>query len=91
MRTEAEGLLAGFTALLLALLLLFLVQTTSFPLLPAVYPPETVSPEDSSMIGQRMSGFLWRYRGLDLIAQAVLLFASAVGCLAMLRRVEERR
>ena len=36
-----------------------------------------------------VSSFLWEYRGFDLLTQALLLFATAMCCLAMLR--EERR
>lgn len=90
MKVDAEGFLGGFTAVLVALLLLLIVQTSDFPMMPAVYPPETVDPGDTTL-GQRMSSFLWKYRGLDIVAQAVLLFTSAIGCLAMLRRAQERR
>jgi multisubunit Na+/H+ antiporter MnhB subunit len=32
-----------------------------------------------------MSGFLWDFRGLDLFFQTLLLFATAICCLAMLK------
>ncbi len=91
MKMDAQGVLATLTAVLAALLLLFIVQTAPFPLMSAVYPPQTADPGDLSTVGQQMSGFLWGYRSLDLVAQAVLLLASAIGCLAMLRRAQERR
>ena len=40
-------------------------------------------------IGIAVSGFLWEHRGFDLLMQALLLFATAMCCLAMLQ--EERR
>lgn len=36
-------------------------------------------------VGPAVSGFLWGYRGFDLLMQALLLFATAMCCLAMLR------
>ncbi|MBS7626017.1 hypothetical protein KEJ51_03095 [Candidatus Bathyarchaeota archaeon] len=41
--------------------------------------------EIESNIGQISSRYLWISRTLDLVAQAVLLFAAAVCCMAMLR------
>ncbi|MGQ9542735.1 MAG: hypothetical protein ACUVTM_01410 [Candidatus Bathyarchaeia archaeon] len=41
--------------------------------------------EVNSNIGQMTSQYLWRSRTLDVIVQAVLLFAAAVCCIAMLR------
>jgi hypothetical protein len=32
-----------------------------------------------------MSGFLWNFRGLDLLMQTLILFATAISCLALLR------
>jgi len=40
-------------------------------------------------IGMAVSGFLWEYRGFDLLIQALLLFVTAMCCLTMLR--EERK
>ncbi|MEM2983186.1 MAG: hypothetical protein QXH17_08495, partial [Candidatus Bathyarchaeia archaeon] len=47
--------------------------------------------ETESNIGQISSRYLWRSRTLDVIAQAILLFAAAVCCMAMLRPESEWR
>ncbi|MBN1682755.1 hypothetical protein JW865_04305 [Candidatus Bathyarchaeota archaeon] len=39
--------------------------------------------------GTEMAGFLWDYRSLDLIFQTIVLFATAISCLALLREVKE--
>ena len=39
-------------------------------------------------VGMGVSVFLWEYRGFDLLVQALLMFTTAMCCLAMLR--EER-
>ncbi len=36
-------------------------------------------------LGGEMSNFLWNFRGLDLIMQTLILFATAISCLALLR------
>lgn len=91
MNVDSRSVPATFIAVLVALLLLFIVQTAPFPLMRGVSPPAAGDAGVSSTIGQQMSSFLWRYRDLDLVAQAVLLFASAIGCVAMLRRSQEGR
>jgi hypothetical protein len=41
-------------------------------------------------IGPKASLFMWTNRTLDLVAQAFVVFAAAMGCLAMLRVGEEK-
>jgi len=41
-------------------------------------------------IGMAVSGFLWEYRGFDLLMQALVLFVTAMCCLAMLREERSR-
>jgi hypothetical protein len=36
-------------------------------------------------VGPQCSSFMWTNRTLDLLAQAVIIFIAAIGCLAMLR------
>jgi hypothetical protein len=36
-------------------------------------------------VGPQDSQFMWSNRTLDLMAQAIVIFAAAAGCLAMLR------
>jgi hypothetical protein len=85
--------LAGLTAVFLAILIfwMFIVEY-DFPVFKYVgpNPPPELVENDTSIIGQRVSWFLWNCRVLDLIAQAFVLFASATCCMALLR-VEERK
>jgi len=39
-------------------------------------------------VGPQDSQFMWSYRSMDLIAQALVIFAASAGCLAMLRIAE---
>jgi hypothetical protein len=85
-RTSAAGLVAS---LFLVLILGVLIVQNSFPIF--LYAPSNeplVSVTQS--VGPAESNFMWTYRYTDLIAQAVVLFAAAAGCLAMLR-IEESR
>jgi len=40
-------------------------------------------------LGKYMSQFLWNYRGLDLLMQSILLFSTAICCLALFQREEK--
>ena len=85
--------LAELTAVVLAILIFWmLIVEYDFPAFKYVdpdQPPELVE-NDTSIIGQRVSRFLWNYRVLDLMGQAFVLFAAATCCMALLR-VEERK
>jgi len=85
--------LAGLTAMVLAVLVFWmLIVEYDFPAFKYVdpdQPPELVE-NDTSIIGQEVSRFLWNYRVIDLIAQAFVLFAAAACCMALLR-IEERK
>ncbi len=85
--------LAGLTTVILAILIFWmLIVEYDFPAFKYVdpnQPPELVE-NDTSIIGQRVSWFLWNYRVIDLIAQAFVLFAAAACCMALLR-IEERK
>ena len=39
-------------------------------------------------LGKYMSQFMWNFRGLDLLMQSILLFSTAICCLALFRREE---
>jgi len=92
-KIEASNIITGLCAVFTAMLLVYITGTVEFPYLSYIYEylnPVTVS-SSTPTIGQEMSRFLWEQRGLDLIAQAVLIFASALGCIAMLRAEERSR
>lgn len=73
---------------LLFLSFLYVVSTEPFP--HASYlSRELLSTQDAGALGGGMSNFLWNFRGLDMIMQTLILFATAISCLALLR--EEKR
>ncbi|MDP2900365.1 MAG: hypothetical protein Q8O47_05300 [Candidatus Bathyarchaeota archaeon] len=73
-----------FVTGLLFLSLLYVVSTTPFP--HAFYRSRELLPiEPADTLGGEMSNFLWNFRGLDLIMQTLILFATAISCLALLR------
>ena len=79
---------AGFAlGALLFLSYLLIVANEPFPV-HSFRHRELVPIRPLGDIGMAVSGFLWEYRGFDLLVQALLLFATAMCCLAMLR--EER-
>jgi len=46
---------------------------------------EMIQTKPGSEIGGSMSAFLWDFRGLDLTFQTLILFSTAICCLALLR------
>jgi multisubunit Na+/H+ antiporter MnhB subunit len=69
---------------LLFLSLLYVVSATPFP--HASYRSRELLPiELADALGGEMSNFLWDFRGLDLVMQTLILFATAISCLALLR------
>lgn len=62
----------------------------------STFPQPTLSFKQITPIGVKdiifsLGVFLWDYRALDLIMLIGVLFASAVGCIAMLRLSEGER
>ncbi|MDH5199693.1 MAG: hypothetical protein OEW93_02295 [Candidatus Bathyarchaeota archaeon] len=82
----------SFAGLILSVLLFFsfflIVANEPFPA-NSFRHGELVPISPPGEVGPAVSGFLWGYRGFDLLMQALLLFATAMCCIAMLR--EERR
>jgi len=73
-----------FIAGLLFLSLLYVVASNPFP--HAQYlSRELLSIRQPDELGGEMSNFLWNFRGLDLMIQSIILFATAISCLALLR------
>jgi hypothetical protein len=75
-------------SVLLLFSLLYVVSSAPFPYGDYV-SPRLASIRPTEDLGWKMSGFLWGYRGLDLFMQTLVLFATAISCLALLR--EERK
>ncbi|MCX6648447.1 MAG: hypothetical protein NTV61_03560 [Candidatus Bathyarchaeota archaeon] len=69
---------------LLFLSLLYVVSTTPFPH-ASFLSRELLSTQQADQLGGEMSNFLWNFRGLDLMMQTLILFATAISCLALLR------
>ena len=64
--------------------LLYVVSSTPFP--HAKYRSRELLPtEPADALGGEMSNFLWNFRGFDLMMQTLILFATAISCLALLR------
>jgi multisubunit Na+/H+ antiporter MnhB subunit len=85
MSESRTSLYAGIViaVLILGALVLILVNEP-FPSSELVHS-ELIPTQPGSQIGGAMSGFLWDFRGLDLLFQTLILFATAICCLAMLR------
>lgn len=76
----------GFTlVILLFASLTYMLLKTPFKATPFIHEEIVSAEEPSSEIGRAMSNFLWERRGFDLLMQTLVLFATAVCCLAMLR------
>ncbi|MGD8565673.1 MAG: hypothetical protein PVF96_04915 [Candidatus Bathyarchaeota archaeon] len=81
-------LIAMISAILFSVILVF---QNKFPIFKYIDPNELppLVKNDTSTIGQETGEFLWMYRAVDVIAQAFVLFATAVCCVILLRA--ERR
>ena len=85
-KIEMAGLILS---ILSAIFLCMLIAQNSFPAFKyAVSDKHLVGTTQS--IGLKVSHFVWKNRSMDLIMQAFVLFASAVACLAILRREETK-
>jgi multisubunit Na+/H+ antiporter MnhB subunit len=89
MSENKTSLYAGvvITVLVFGALILVLVNEP-FPSSKMMHS-ELIPTQPGSKIGGAMSGFLWDFRGMDLLFQTLILFTTAICCLAMLR--EETR
>ena len=78
-------LVAGLviSALILVALIAILVSEP-FPASSLMHG-EMIPTQPGSEIGGKMSGFLWDFRGFDLSFQSLVLFTTAICCLALLR------
>jgi len=57
---------------------------------PPLLEGQMVANQPPLAVGSGVSRFMWSDRTLDMITQAVLLFATAVACIALLRSVRRR-
>jgi hypothetical protein len=83
---------AGLTAAVLATLIFStLIVEYEFPIFKYAEPPAQLVENETAIIGQEVSRFLWNYRVIDLITQAFVLFAAAACCVALLRTEEREK
>ena len=84
-KIEAAGIIISLIAIFATLIL---ISQTSFPAF--TYATEDwIKIGTSEDVGLGTANFIWNYRFLDLVAQAIVLFGAAVGCLAILREEKE--
>jgi len=88
-RIRVVGLTAAVLTILVFSTLIIEHEFPVFKYADTDQPPKLVENE-TGIIGQEVSRFLWDYRVIDLIAQAFVLFAAAACCVALLR-IEERK
>ena len=84
-KIEAIGLIISLMAIIAAFI--FLSQS-SFPTFTYA-KSDWVKVRISENIGSETANFIWNYRSLDLLAQAIILFGAAAGCLTILREEKE--
>ncbi len=72
-------------AALLLVAFVYLISSTPFPHASYTSIGTELPVSQGVDLGAGMSRFMWDYRGLDLMAQTLVLFATAIACLAMLR------
>ncbi len=86
-KIEAAGLILSILAVIAFYML---IAQNSFPAFKyAVLSKKELSEhlvKITQPIGPNVSFFMWKKRDIDLIAQAFVLFAASVACLAILRR-----
>ncbi len=87
-RVRVTGLTVAVLAVLVSSML---VVSSEFPAFEYASPSSELVEIETSKIGQEVSRFLWTYRLIDLIAQALVLFAAAACCVAVLRAEEEKK
>lgn len=78
--TVAGILVAGliFTALMI------IIVSEPFPSSTMAHS-EMIPTQPGGELGSAMSKFLWDFRGMDLTFQTLVLFTTAICCLALLR------
>ena len=81
-RIEAAGFILTVLAVMVSC---FLTAYNDFPAFQYASHSNPYMVRLTQPIGQEVSKFMWENRGLDLIAQALVLLGAAVGCLVMLR------
>lgn len=84
-RLDLVWAMGALASVALIVIVFSLIQTRPFDIFG--YAPLSMIFIDASPTNviQQVSQFLWKYRSLDVIAQAFVLFSAALGCIALLR------
>lgn len=86
-KIEAAGLIVSLIAIVA---IFMIISCVSFPAFTHA-KEEWIKVRVSENIGLETANFVWNYRSLDLLAQAMILFGAAAGCLAILREEKEEK
>ncbi len=82
---------AGLAVSLMAIIAAFIfISQASFPAFTYA-KNDWIKVGTSENVGSEIANFMWNYRSLDLLAQAIILFGAAAGCLAILREEREEK
>ena len=85
MSDSKTSMVAGiFIAGLIFTALMIVLVSEPFPSTTMAHN-EMIPIQPGSEIGGAMSRFLWDFRGMDLTFQTLVLFTTAICCLALLR------
>jgi len=80
--------LAGMTITIIMLILIVtFISENSFPAF-TLAKDGWMAVKVSDLMGAETARFMWKHRSLDLIAQILVLFGAAAGCIIILRREE---
>jgi multisubunit Na+/H+ antiporter MnhB subunit len=81
---NAKTALSILVSLLIFASLIYTLSNEPFPVSERIHN-RMIPIESEQDIGGAMSEFLWNFRGLDLLFQSLVLFTTAICCLALLR------
>ena len=77
---QVIGVIFAVAAIVVALIM---INEQEFPLFKYAESRTLINIGDD--VGERSGIFLWKNRSLDLLIQAFVLLASAIGCVALFR------
>jgi NADH:ubiquinone oxidoreductase subunit 6 (subunit J) len=84
-RLDLVWAMGTITSAALIVIVFSLIQRRPFDIFRYVRFPMIFVEASPTNVIQQVSQFLWKYRSLDVIAQAFVLFTAALGCIALLR------